>query len=168
MNDSIKVWAKNELWLYKYFNRDSVDYGTNYQVDSLLCFNAQGDMCFTGVFAQTTYEDATQDDIWQFFGIKIKDQWYFFDGASLVLLREYYQKDTHNPLSFEKMKELAMRHMYWWYIHKSKKGEWEINENFFNEYYEYDGYSNRVYTKAQRDSSWLKKSGDKWSKRNKR
>lgn len=168
MNDSVKVWAKNELGLYKYFNNDSIKYGITYQIDSLLCFNIQKNMCFTAILRRHIDEEEVMDSIWHFFGIKINNQWYFFDGASLGLPREYYQEDIHVPLSFEKLKELAMKHLYQGYIHRSKDGSWEINDAFFNEYYKYDAFSNPIRTDAERDSSWLKACRKNWSKGNKK
>ena len=163
MNDSVKVWAENELWLYKYFNRDSVDFGVEYQIDSLICFNAKKNMCFTGILRQMTDKEEVMDSIWEFFGIKIKGQWYFFSGASLGLPREYYQKNIHTPLSFEKLKELAMRHLYYNYIRRSK-----INDAFFEPYYKYDADNIPCTNKAKRESSWLKQCGENWSLKNKR
>ena len=167
MNDSVKMWAKNELGLYKYFNRDSIDYGVNYQIDSLLCFNIQKNMCFTGVLRQLTDKDSNSDSVWEFFGIKINYKWYFFGGAAMILPRDFYQKEDYPPLSFEKLKELAMKHLYQGYARKSKDGEWYINDAFFNRYYEYDAYNSRVTSEAARDSSWLRECRRNWSKRNK-
>ena len=168
MNDSVKVWAENELWFYKYFNRDSIDYGVEYQIDSLLCFNTQKNMCLTGILRQSTSQDTQMDGIWHFFGIKIDDQWYFSDGAALILPRESYQKEIHTPLSFEKLKELAMKHLYINYLRKGKDGKMEINEAFFDYYNKYDAYSNPVTTEAERDSSWIKACKDNWKQKNKR
>lgn len=168
MNDSVKAWAENELGLFRYFNRDSVDYGVEYRIDSLLCFNAQKNMCFTGILRQMTYEDENSDSIWHFFGIKINNQWYFFGGATLILPRDFYQKEDQPPLSFEKLKELAMKHLYQGYIHRSKDGSWEINDAFFNRYYKYNANNTLVTTEAARDSSWLEACRENWSKGNKK
>lgn len=167
MNDSVKVWVDNELGLYKYFNRAPNEYGVKYQIDSLLCFNEQRNMCFTSILRQMQSPTSNSDGIWHFFGIRIKEKWYFFDGAELILPRDIYQKDDYPPLSFEKLKELAMKHLYYGYIRKSKDGEWYINETFFNEYYLFDARNNPINTKAERDSSWLMESRRKWSKHNK-
>lgn len=168
MNDSVKVWADNHLWIYKYFNRDSIDYGVEYRIDSLLCFNKQRNMCFTGILRQLTDKDDNSDSIWHLFGIKINGQWYFINGAALILPREYYQKEIHTPLSFEKLKELAMKYLYINYLHKEKNGKMEINEGFFERYYKYDAYNNSVTTEAKRDSSWIKACKDNWKQKNKR
>ena len=163
MNDSVKAWAENELQFYEYFNRDSVDFGVEYQIDSLICFNAEKNMCFTGILRQITDKEAVMDDISHFFGIKINEKWYFFDGETLILPREYYQKNIHTPLSFEKLKELAMRHLYYNYIRRSK-----INDAFFEPYYKYDADNIPCTNKAKRESSWLKQCGENWSLKNKR
>lgn len=168
MNDSIKVWIDNELGLYKYYNRTAEEYGVKYQIDSLLCFNEQRNMCLTSVLRQMQGQTSNSDGIWYFFGIRIKGQWYFFGGAEMILPRDFYQKEDYPPLSFEKLKELAMEHLYQGYARKSKEGEWYINDAFFNRYYEYDAYNSKVTSKAARDSSWLKACRENWSERNKR
>ena len=166
MNDSVKVWTENNLGLYKYFD-SSMTYGVEYQIDSLLCFNLQKNMCFTGILRRHIESDEVIDSIWHFFGIKINGQWYFFDGASLGLPREFYQEDLHTPLSFDKLKELAMKHLFQTYLRKSQDGEWVINDAFFNDYYKYDAVNRPVTTEAERDSSWLRACERNWSRRNK-
>lgn len=168
MNDSVETWAENELEFFKYFNRDSIDYGINYRIDSLLCFNEQNNMCFTGILRQSTDEDGNSDDIWEFYGIKINNKWHFTSGASMTLFRNFYQKEDQPPLSFEKLKELAMEHLYWGYVRKSKGGEWQINNVFFDFFYPCDIYGRRVMSESARDSRWLKASREIWNKRNKR
>lgn len=167
MNDSVKVWAENELGFYRYLNRDSIDYGAQFQIDSLLCFNVEKNMCFTAILRQMTEKDAPSDDIWHFFGIKINGQWYFFRGATLILPRDFYQKENYPPLSFDKLKELAMKHLFQTYLRKSQDGEWVINDAFFNDYYKYDAVNRPVTTEAERDSSWLRACERNWSRRNK-
>jgi hypothetical protein len=71
--------------------------------------------------------------------VKIKGNWYFFRGEGMVLPREYYQKDIHRPLSFEKMKQIATFNIYRHYLKKNKQGEWEINERFFDRIIPQDG-----------------------------
>ena len=51
----------------------------------------------------------------------------------MVLLREYYQKDVHVPLSFEKLKQITTSNIYRGYLKENKQGEWKINDAFFSD-----------------------------------
>jgi hypothetical protein len=132
MNDSVNNWKSHNLGYYKYMGVSK-----DYLIDSVLCVNEKGNKIITTILQQQLLEDGVQDDIWYFYGVKINNQWYFFAGATLVLPREFYQEDIHTPLSFEKLKQIAKSNIYRGYLKKGKKGQWEINERFF------DGISNK-------------------------
>jgi hypothetical protein len=139
MQDSLKLWchvklqAYGELWYY------------NYKLDSLLCFNSQKNKVIGALLIPCTKGDCLQDDIRFFYGIKIKGKWYFFDGATIVLPRENYQKDASKPLSFSKLHEIAMQEVFSGYLVRKKKDagfwknlfapeyEYEVNERFFEQ-----------------------------------
>jgi hypothetical protein len=143
IQDSLNDWCHNklqayaELWYY------------DYKIDPLICFNKESNKLVGALLLPCTKVDCSQDDIRFFYGYKIKGKWYFFSGATIVLLREMYQKDTHTPLSFSKLHEIAMKEVFAGYLieKKTKKdlGWWkntfspeyeykyEINERFFNE-----------------------------------
>jgi hypothetical protein len=127
MNDSISHWMNNRLGNYASWN--SV---INYQVDSVLCVNKARNKIVTGVLLPYVGEGGVSDEVTYFYGVKIKEVWYFFRGAGLVLPREYYQKDIHTPLSFEKLKQITTSNIYRRYLKKNKQGEWEVNERFFS------------------------------------
>jgi len=127
-NDSIVSWAKHKLGLWKYFG-NAIDY----QLDQIFCVNKIGNKVFFSILRRSVESDAVLDSIWHFYGVKINGQWYFFDGAAMVLPREYYQEDIHTPLSFEKLKQIATNNIYRGYLYKNKQGEWVINDNFFSD-----------------------------------
>ena len=126
-NDSVRMWASNSH--AGYLNeRDDVWY-----IDSLVCFNNDADKCVMALVKQNNiYKEVEADGMTYFYGVKIKEEWYFFSGPYIVLPREYYQKDLHTPLSFEKLHEIAMKEIFWGYLKKNELGEWEINERFFD------------------------------------
>lgn len=128
IGDSINMWKKNNLNLYRYFDTE-----VKYQVDSLLCFNYDKNKVITSILKQNVEENNAIDAIWYFYGVKVNGMWYFFDGGSVVLLRERYQNDIHTPLSFGKLKELAIKYIYQGYLKKNKNGDWIINDDFFND-----------------------------------
>ena len=126
-NDSIINWQRHQLGLWKYYGN-----GINYQLDSIFCVNNSGDKIILSILRQNLDENATES-IWYFYGVKINNQWYFYGGPTLVLPREFYQEDIHTPLSFEKLQQIATAHIYRGYLKKGKKGQWEINERFFQD-----------------------------------
>lgn len=143
--DSIKNWCLNRLLVYKEL------WSYDYKLDSLLCFNTTGNR-FIGVLLIPCIEKGcSQDDIRFLYGAKVSGKWYFFSGATIVLPREYYQKDNHTPLSFEKLHEIAMKEVFGGYLKKSDKGEWEINDAFFTSQFEGLGWGD--FNRQDKDSS---------------
>jgi hypothetical protein len=123
MNDTINVWNK----YHRYYGVSKTN-----MVDSILCVNKSGDKLITSILLKQVLKDGEQENIIYFYGVKIKGNWYFFYGATMVLLREAYQKDIHQPLSFEKLKQIATWNIYRGYLRKNRQGEWEVNERFFS------------------------------------
>jgi len=127
-NDSIEKWLFNDLSGYAYWK------GNDWRLDSLLCFSNCVNKCImTLMVRDTLYKPANSDGISYFYGVKIRNVWYFFTGAHMVVPRRFYQKDIHTPLSFEKLKEIATTNIYCGYLKKNQQGEWEINERFFDQ-----------------------------------
>ena len=126
VNDSMNNWVKNGLsaYLYAQLNR--------WAFDSLICFNRNSDKCVMALaYQHDSITTATADFLIFFYGVKIKETWYFFDGAAVVLPREMYEKDISKPLSFEKLHEIAMKEVFSGYLIKDEKGNWVINDKFF-------------------------------------
>lgn len=128
MNDTVSNWIDNKIEDYQYW-RSLI----NYQIDSVICINNDGDKIITSILLPYIGKEGVQDDIILFYGVKIDRKWYFFQGPALVLPRESYQKDIHTPLSFEKLKQIATLHIYDGYLKRNAQGKWEINEDFFSD-----------------------------------
>ncbi|SDY34240.1 hypothetical protein SAMN05444397_101392 [Flavobacterium aquidurense] len=137
--DSINSWINNKL---KGYANQRLNAGS-WRLDSLICFNSKADKCILALLTQAVFwKDTDHDNMDFFYGIKIKNKWYFFQGAGISLPREFYQKDTTKPLSFQIMHEIAMKEIFRGYLKKKDKGfwgnlfgktEWEINDRFFLE-----------------------------------
>jgi hypothetical protein len=129
-NDSINSWRKNNLADYAYLNL------YNCQLDSLLCFNKQANKIVSTILVQdnTSINNAGSDAMCFLYGAKIKKQWYFFTGATIVLPRKMYEKNVSKPLSFKKLHEIAMKEVFNGYLIKNAQGQWEINEHFFDRF----------------------------------
>jgi hypothetical protein len=168
--DSIENWVENDLGLYGYFKK----YNRGYKLDPLLCFNTKKDKMIGALLINhKVFENAKLDDIWYFYGIKINNQWFFFNGADITLLREYYQKDIHTPLSFEKLHEIAMKEVFSGYLKKKDKSywtnlfgktEWEINDDFFSDLTSV-AWCTDCKTKEQWNAAYLKIIREHWQSR---
>jgi len=126
--DSIENWRKHELRGWRYYEK-TVDY----QLDSVFCVNNSGDKIFFSILGRNIAKEASGDGISHFYGVKMRNTWYFFGGPYMVLPREFYQENIYTPLSFEKLKQIATFNIYRGYLKKNSKGEWEINDDFFND-----------------------------------
>ena len=168
-NDSLNIWIKSEL-------KGSLNLKVNtWKLDSLLCFNRNSDKLIGSVGVQLTkYADTDHDGMYYFYGIKIKDEWFFFFGPYLVLLRENYQSDPHTPLSFARLHQIAMQEIFRGYLKKKDKGfwgnifqkqEWEINERFFNRLDERDAYNYPFTTQEAWEESWMRLMRENWAHR---
>ena len=162
INDSINVWKANKLSYYQYY-----DISLGYMVDSVLCVNKSGDKFVTSILLQQLLETGEQDDVWYFYGVKVEGIWYFFDGATMVVSRGYYQKNIHQPVSYEVLSQIATWNIYRSYLKKNAQGEWEINERFFRDLTS-GAWCTGCVTQEQWDSVYIQQINRNWSKRNKK
>jgi len=145
LNDTISKWTQHNLkcWDGEQLNR-------SIEIDLLKVFDMPKNRFITAILARNIkYKEVAADGITFLYGAKIKNVWYFFAGAHIVLPRENYTKDINTPLSFAKLHEIAMREVFGGYLieKKTKKnmGWWkntfspeyeynyEINDHFFDE-----------------------------------
>ena len=127
-NDSINDWINNHIQYIEGYNINR-----EWLLDSVICINGNGSKLIASVLKRSLYDGSNTDFIDYFYGVKIDETWYFFMGPHLVLPREFYQEDIYTPLSFEKLQQIATAHIYRGYLKKGKKGQWEINERFFQD-----------------------------------
>ena len=123
------LWIENKLGWYKYYGGQR-----ELSIDSIFCVNKTGNKLKFAILKRCL-DDCKGDYIAFLYGMKIQEKWYFFNGETLVLPREFYQEDIHTPLSFEKMKELAAKHIYQGYLKKNPlwKGQLDVDEYVINE-----------------------------------
>jgi hypothetical protein len=124
-NDTINTWIKNN-WGYL-MQKSALEW----QLDSLICFDKGGKKCIMSIMNRES--EKVNNSINHFYGVWIKEKWYFFCGPTLYAFSEYYGLQSKVPLSFEKLKQIATAHIYRGYLKKGKNGQWEINENFFQD-----------------------------------
>jgi hypothetical protein len=139
INDSVSNWINHGIEYYGVYELNKT-----VMIDSLLCLNSHGTKFVSAKLARHVNEISNSDGIDFFYGAKIKNRWYFFEGAHIVLPRENFQKDIHTPLSFSKLHEIAMQEVFSGYLVRKKKDagfwknifapeyEYEVNERFFD------------------------------------
>jgi hypothetical protein len=161
LNDSIKNWRNNKL---KWYDEDIKKIDS--QIDSVLCFNENGDkMIATRLMSGNGSDKDVMDAIIYYYGLNINNTWYFFSGATMYVPRKNYQEDIHTPISFERLKQIATDRVYRGYLVKDKNGEWKVNESFFSRFYERDAYNYPFTTQEAWEESWLRLNKAKWEKR---
>ncbi len=157
--DSINSWISQNLTEYLY------EKNNGWFLDSLVCFNNKADKCVMAIgIRDTLFKPAVNDEIRFFYGVKIQDDWVFFDGAGIILFREYYQKDIHTPLSFEKIKEIAMKNIYSGYLKRDEIGKWVIDDEFFSDLTS-KAWCSDCATQAQWDSAYFSVVKRNWEKK---
>ncbi len=124
--DSIKEFSKHNLNTFAVLNDGK------WQMDSLLCFSKKGDKLISLIIVQGEAYKLNNSLIY-LYGVKVRDRWHFFAGPTVFLFSERYGLPPETPLSFEKMEEIATANIYKRYLKKNKKGEWEINDDFFSD-----------------------------------
>lgn len=155
MNDSLKIWVLNRLMSYE------AEYTYNYKLDSLLCFNKKGNKVISCIHVFGNQFGSRSDDLIWFYGEKIKDKWYFFQGDDLILSRSAYKKDVENPLTYNELHAIALKNIYAGYL----KNNGEINEAWFTSHFENAGWCGTCKTTEDFQKSRLENVKTLWLQR---
>lgn len=132
--DSIISWSNNNLGYYQYCGKSK-----NCFLDSLLCFNSNSTRLIGAILKQQLITSSIGDDIDYFYGEKINNNWYFFSGPNLFVLRENIpNQNIQTPLSYEQLHDIALTEIFSAYL--TKNGE--INEAWFDSHFEGPGWGN--------------------------
>jgi len=122
----------------------------------------------------TSIPDAVVDNLMFIYGVKIENEWYFFDGPGIMVPREMYQKDIHKPLSFSKLHEIAMQEVFSGYLKKKDLGFWrnvfgkteyEVNEAWFSSHFEGPGWDRNCRNAECYEKLYLAKVRNNWAHR---
>ena len=157
-NDTLQSWISNHLRPARSIVR------SRWELDSLMCFNSNGTKLRLFILDQCIQDDCCQDDIGNLYGVKVNQEWYFFKGPTMVLLREYYQDSINTPLSFEKMKQIVTSNTYRGYLKKDRSGNLEINDDFFYDFTSV-AWGPTTNTKEQWDSTYLEITRSFWKQK---
>ena len=108
---------------------------SDWKLDSLLCFNSQGNRFITVIAYQESKTVNNSLDI--LLGEKINKHWYFFTASTTIyLFSEYYGQKPKTALSFKKMHDVALKEVYGGYLNK----DGTINEHWFISHFEGNGW----------------------------
>ncbi len=157
INDSISNCVRCGLSPFNF-----VEFNKSWRIDTFLCFNSQSNRLVSCILQQHNASDANSDGIDFLYGEKMEGKWYFFLGAHIVLPREFYQKNVHTPLSFEKLHEIALKEVYSGYLRENNEGKYEINNLFFKEAFENVGWCADCKTSDEYRTSHVRKSKGVW------
>ncbi|MBR6310476.1 MAG: hypothetical protein IKR52_04680 [Paludibacteraceae bacterium] len=158
--DSLNFFIKYHLKEYEFGNI------YKWELDSVICFNKEKNKCIMSINTpDDVNEDASADYLDYFYGVKINEQWYFFPGAGVVILRERYKEDICTPMTFEQLRLLAAKYIYAGYLKENDKGDYEINNSFFSDLTSCAWYiGEKPQTQEQWDSVYIEVVGRKWRK----
>ncbi len=157
-NDTLQCWIKNGL------RGARPIWESSWEIDSVIFFNTQKNKLRFFILDKCIADDCRLDAIGYYNGVKINQQWYFFDGPAMVLPRKYYQDSINTPLDFEKMKQIATHDIYSNYLIKKKNGGYEIDEDFFRDLTSI-AWGPPTNTREQWDSTYLEIIRKNWEKK---
>ena len=131
ITDSIHFYTINK------FNNYSAEYLYDYKVDSLLCFNNNGDRFIGCRHLYVNTPGAIADDLQYILGEKINNNWYIFKSASISVPRSMFEGHPENkPLSYSQLHHIALKEVYGGYLNAKN----EINEDWFTSLFEGPGW----------------------------
>lgn len=120
ISDSISTWEEAKIERY------NSTMNAARLIDTIICINQSKDKIFTVMYV--IYGDkSTFDDLIYFYGVKIQEKWYFFDGETQPVGR----KDPKIPSTFEQLSKIAFDDVFQYYLKRNEKGELEIDESIF-------------------------------------
>jgi len=125
MLDSLKNWEKANLKGYLALHLYS------HKLDTLICFNKLKNKLITSILFKCDVPNCVQENIWYFYGVNIKEKWYFFSGPTIVLPRA--SNSLNVVPSFSELHKIAFEEIFSGYLKENDKGKWEINESFFSD-----------------------------------
>jgi hypothetical protein len=125
--DSLENWVVNNLPKYRSISMNP------YQIDTLFCFNKEKNKCISCVISKGNVAGGA--NLHYFYGVEIKQEWYFFDGPFVVIPRDYYYPETMpKPFTFDELHNIAGREIFKSYLKQRENSEvYEINDNFFSD-----------------------------------
>ncbi len=124
--DTLNSWINRKIDFWQY---EKIGYTV--KIDSLICFNKERNKLITVLLAKTLNKNSSIDGVHFFYGVKIKEKWYFFSGPTMYIPRN---KDSlQTPTSFTKLHKIAMQEIFSGYLIKDSRGQCQINEHFFDD-----------------------------------
>jgi len=133
-----------------------------WQLDSLMCINSTNDR-LVGLILSSSGKgiNVKGDDAEKILGKKIKNNWYFLKGSTLIIPRDMYGKDAMNPLTFHELSQIARTEFLSGALVKGKNGKYVVDDNWVDEHFYNLGWG-RFKDSAKYDSVHWFYITDKW------
>ena len=166
-NDSISSWKSNNLggWRGDPKSGEAL-------LDTIFCINNGLNKVVMANLGSVFPADATLDAIGFFYGVKIKEEWYFFGGPTAYIPRD--EDSLNSPTSFTKLHEIAMQEVFSGYLKRKDLGFWrnvfgkteyEVNEAFFAFHFEGPGWDRNCRNAECYEKLYLAKVRNNWAHR---
>ena len=127
LTDSLNSWKINKIGYHKFCGESK-----NCFIDTLMCFNKDGNKFIGAKLMQQLLKDGVADDIDFLLGAKIENKWYFLQGANVFIPREMFKNHPINlPLSYQQLHEMALQNVYKGYLN----ADGSINDAMINYYF---------------------------------
>jgi hypothetical protein len=150
--DSISNWVGNNIVRYQ------MQKYSNWQLDSLICFNSEANKCVMAIINQQS--KTVTNSLNYFYGVKINGKWYFFEGPVVYLFSDHYGKLPKTALSFSTMQDIALKEIYAGYLTNNGK----INEAWFDYIFKTDIGCSSCKTDADFNTYYLWLVNNNWKK----
>jgi hypothetical protein len=155
--DSLLFYSNSNLKGYNYINEN------DWELDSLILVNSTDHHLITVVLISSgTGKEGKSDGAIFFLGKKINNQWYFFQGSTLIVPRDAYGKDENHPLIFHELSQIARKEMFGENCLIKKDGKWIVNDKWVDYFFYNSGVCGHCKTKEQFDSAHWAAINKKW------
>lgn len=156
INDTIETWVLNKFQIVEAESR------YRHKVDSLMCISSDSTRLITCMHIYVDLSDAVSDNLQFYYGEKINNNWFFFRGESVVILRSMIKDHLVNqPLTYQELHEVALKEVYSGYLDRFGN----INNAWFESYFENVGWCIDCKTKEDYKKSRLESAIALWANR---
>lgn len=153
--DSIYYWIENNL------ENSAMESILGFKIDSLIIFNESKTKLLGTSLSQD--KSTKSDCIKKLCGSNINGKWYFYFGASYVIMREGYQDSIYSPLTFSELSYIAHKEILSDAIIQNPDGTFSSNEKFFKDYFDKSRWAaDSCTTQASFDSLIVYRAGEKY------
>lgn len=128
ITDSITSWVSDSLLGYKH-----IFFESSWNVNNIIFFNTDKNKFVSTLNnSSTNWINKQADNTYMIYGVKIKGNWYFFQGATYILPRGTWQNEFYDPMTSEELDYLGYDFFLSYYIKKTWNGKFVPKEEAFD------------------------------------